>query len=278
MQGSTLLKQNKMEKFTKILIGAGLNEREAIIYITLLKLNSAPASTIATVSKEKRPTVYFVLEQLKLKGLVSHFKRNNSTYYRALDPALLLEDHYNRFISLQSIVPDLTKLNAAHVARPQTTIFEGKEGMISLMEDTLKSKTDLLCWANLDMAADDVFEDYFSIYLQKRIKKKIKLKAIFNYSKKAIYHKYNSKAEFRETHLVSSSKFPFKNEINIYDDKIAIVSHLDKIGVIIQNKNIADTQRSIFDIGFEYAKLTEKSLLTKEDIEYLGDAIDFTLD
>jgi len=31
-------------------------------------------------------------------------------------------------------------------------------------------------------------------------------------------------------------------------------------------------------IAFQQAKLTEKSLLTKEDIEYLGDAIDFTLE
>ena len=53
----------------------------------------------------------------------------------------------------------------------------------------------------------------------------------------------------------------FKNEINIYDDKVAIISHEDQIGVIIQNKNIADTQRSIFELGFEYAKILEKQKL-----------------
>jgi hypothetical protein len=48
--------------------------------------------------------------------------------------------------------------------------------------------------------------------------------------------------------------------INIYDDKVAIVSHQDQVGVIIENKNIADTQRSIFNFAFDYAKILESGM------------------
>ena len=63
--------------------------------------------------------------------------------------------------------------------------------------------------------------------------------------------KDREKAEKREVHLVPADKFPMSNEINIYDDKVAIISHKDLMGVIIQNKQIADTQRSIFKLGWD---------------------------
>ncbi len=80
-------------------------------------------------------------------------------------------------------------------------------------------------------------------------------------SPRQIFKKFGE-AELREIYLIPKEKFPFRNEINIYDDKVAIISHEDEIGVIIQNKNIADTQRSIFELGFEYAKILERDLLT----------------
>ena len=63
------------------------------------------------------------------------------------------------------------------------------------------------------------------------------------------------KEELRELYFIPRNEFPFKNEINIYDDKVAIISHEDNVGVILQNKNIADTQRSIHKLTFNYAKI-----------------------
>lgn len=77
------------------------------------------------------------------------------------------------------------------------------------------------------------------------------------------------KEELREVYLVPKEKFPFENEINIYDDKVAIISHADKVGVIIQNQSIADTQKAIFKLAFEYAQIVESKTLTKEDLLYL---------
>ncbi len=73
----------------------------------------------------------------------------------------------------------------------------------------------------------------------------------------AIKFKERGKEELREIYIIPKEKFPFYNEINIYDDKVAIISHQDQGGVIIQNQFIADTQRSIFKLGFKYAKIIE---------------------
>ena len=46
----------------------------------------------------------------------------------------------------------------------------------------------------------------------------------------------------------------FSNEINIYDNKVAIISFKDDlIGMIIESSEIADTQRTIFKMVWEFA-------------------------
>jgi len=70
--------------------------------------------------------------------------------------------------------------------------------------------------------------------------------------------------------LIPENGFPFDNEINIYDDKVAIISYEDSTGVIIQNEHISNTQKSIFNFAFEHAKTIEKEILTKEDLKYIN--------
>jgi len=78
------------------------------------------------------------------------------------------------------------------------------------------------------------------------------------------------KQALREVYLIPKEEFYFDNEINIYDDKVAIISHEDQVGVIIQNEHIANSQRAIFKLAFQHAKELEKSILTKKDIKFLS--------
>ena len=54
--------------------------------------------------------------------------------------------------------------------------------------------------------------------------------------------------------FIPENKYKFENEINIYDDKVSIISPKDQMGVIIQNQAIADSQRALFYMAFENAK------------------------
>ncbi|MFA4814509.1 MAG: helix-turn-helix domain-containing protein [Candidatus Gracilibacteria bacterium] len=247
----------------------GLNEKESKIYLALLELNESLPSSISRKSGVKRPTTYVVLEQLQKKGLVSHFKRGGNGYYRAIHPKLLLEGQRNKVHQLEEVLPELLNLHSRYSITPQLSIYEGAEGVIKIMEDTLTTSTELLCWANPDIAMG-LLKDYYPSYIKRKVERKIWLKGIFCYDSIGINFKKRGGEELREVYLIPKDRFPFKNEINIYDDKVAIISHQDEIGVIIENKNIADTQRAIFNLGFEYARLLEKNLLSPEDKEYLG--------
>jgi sugar-specific transcriptional regulator TrmB len=253
-----------------ILENIGLTDKEAAVFLALLEFQEALPSTVSKKAKIKRPTTYVILEQLERKGLVSHVKKGRVLYYRALDPRRLLDIQHDRYAALEKALPELLQLHSKYEATPQMTIFEGKEGLIRIMDDTLTAKTELLCWADVTTAVSTTLKDYYPGYITKKVKNKIWLRGIFCYDKAALRFKKFSEKELREIYMIPKEKFPFKNEINIYDDKVAIISHSDQVGIIIQNKNIADTQRAIFGLGFEYAKILEKDLLTKDDKKYLA--------
>lgn len=242
-----------------LLQNIGLSTKEAKIYLTLLSLKEALPSTIAKKAGVKRPTTYVVLEELQKQGLVSYIKRGKIQYFRALDPHSLLEDQHYKYSSLEKALPELLQLHEKYSATPQMSVFEGTEGLIKIMEDTLTTKTELLCWADVSLAVGSL-KDYYPLYIAKKIKREIWLRGVCCYDKMALRFKERGEEELREIYLIPKEKYPFKNEINIYDDKVAIVSHEDQVGVIIQNQNIADTQRAIFKLGFEYAKILEKDL------------------
>jgi sugar-specific transcriptional regulator TrmB len=243
-------------ELTTILENIGLSDKEAKIYLALLKFNESLPSVVAKKAGVKRPTAYVILQQLEQKAIVTRVKKGGFLYYRAIDPHVLLNDQETKFAELKSALPELMGLNNKLFATPQMSVFEGKEGLIRIMEDTLTAKTELLCWANVDQAVESL-KDYYPKYIEKKVKNKLWLRGVFCYSEMAVKFKKLGEKELREIYLIPGEKFPFKNEINIYNDIMAIISQKDEIGVIIQNQAIADTQRAIFQLGFEYAKILE---------------------
>ncbi len=261
---------DKKLKIQSALEKIGLTEKEALVYITLTEIGEAPPSVIAKSAKLKRPTTYIILDQLVEKGVVGHLKKNDHKIFSPVDPNFLLEYEKKKFQELEGIIPDLVGLKNLYTKAPRISLFEGDEGIIQILDDSLSAKDQIYCWSNTGLASSTALEQYHSFFLKKKIEKKIHSKCLFTYDKTGLQFKKNSQKELREVYLVPIEKFPFENEINIYNDKISIISLKDKIGVIIQNQNIADTQRAIFNLGFEYAKLFEKDLLTKEDKEFLS--------
>jgi sugar-specific transcriptional regulator TrmB len=235
----------------------GLSSKEASVYVNLLELNEGICSSIARKASLERSTTYSILEQLSKKGLVSVRKKENSIYYRAVDPKLFLEtkleEHKIKEQSikdLESSLPTLMNLHSDYTVTPQMEVFRGKDGLIQIMEDTLTTSTELLCWCNVDLAVNGILKEYYPTYVRKKVEKKIWLKGIFLDNKLGNLWKEREDEDLREVHLIPKEEYPFENEINIYDDKIAIISHEDKTGIIIQNRTMANTQRAIFNFAF----------------------------
>ena len=62
----------------------------------------------------------------------------------------------------------------------------------------------------------------------------------------------------RETALVPRDKYSFSPEINIYDNKVMIASWKEKMGIIIESKEIADAMKKIYELAWAESKRLDK--------------------
>lgn len=241
-----------MKRFNRVLEGAGLSEKETRVYLAISSLGEASVAAVSREASVKRPTTYLVLEELAQRGLCARKTSGRSTIYRALPAAILAEELDTKLSALRDVLPELESLARKTRAYPQLSIYEGKKGLTQIMEDTLKHGTEICGWADMDQATSGPLEDYYPKYIRKRVKNKIYVRAVFVKNKVGEVLASIGKSQLREAYLVSREDLPIRNEINIYADKIAIISHQDEVGVILQNKFMADSQRAIFNFVFRF--------------------------
>jgi sugar-specific transcriptional regulator TrmB len=237
----------------QILKGIGLNEKEARLYIATLELGDSPASHIAKQAKINRVSCYDLLEKLEKQGLISSYIKDGTKTFSALSPKELKQDVDNRAKRFSEAVPDLQRLSGK-APHARIRYYEGLEGIKHVYSDTLNSKTEILNYAD-SLSIRKYWPNYEEQYVQKRIDARIYLRGIAPNDETGQKVIDDNEKSHREIRLVKSGPFSFKNEINIYDNKISIISFGEKtvLGMIIEDEEIANTQRAIFMMAWEFA-------------------------
>lgn len=94
----------------------GLRPRQARVYLTLLALGEAPASTVAERASLPRLTTYSILERLEEMGLVYFYEKRRMRMYKGNPPEALMkwcDDQIGaiqaRQSRLSSLIPQLKK-------------------------------------------------------------------------------------------------------------------------------------------------------------------------
>lgn len=243
-----------------ILEATGMDQSEAKLYLAGLKLGASPASEYAKKARMNRITAYNHLEELVRKGTFSAIKRSRGKWYQPIAPDRLSTEARKNTEALERILPDLRGLMGNHHRTPRVRYYEGVEGIRDVYLDTLTAKTDLLNFANSEIVRS-FWKEYDRQYVAQRVKRGIRLKGIAPDDEAGKKVQGEDKKSLREIRLVSAYDFPMNNEINIYDNKIAIISFAedesDVFGVIIESKEVADTQKQIFEMAWRYAALGE---------------------
>lgn len=236
----------------KIVKQLGLTEKEARVYLACLELGSSPVSDIAHRSRINRVTAYDVLEHLMKKGMVNSMAKRGAKFYDSTDPHIVAADFKRREAEFRKALPDFKRLKGEAI-HPRIRYFEELDGIKAIYEDTLSSKTEILNYSN-SREIRLHWPNYDEEYVAKRVKHKIYLRGIAPKDKHGIWVHERDKECFREIRLVSADTFTFTNEINIYEDKVAIISYKDRplIGMIIESAEIANTQRDIFKMAWNF--------------------------
>ena len=246
----------------------GLTNNEAKIYLTLVELGPQPANIIAKKSDLIRSTVYPILKGLQKKSLIGSFLKNGVIYFAVKDVHDLLcyVDRKKRFLDHQrdfvmDIIPKIELIKCRGSVQPKVQCFEGIEGVETVMNDSLNSAGPIMCIASIDKWLDSNLKEFVKDYIHTRIFiKKIPLKELIKDTKETrcfLETAYDGGEMYAEVMFVKDNDALFDNNVNIYDDKVAVVS-LEKgleFGVLIESAEFAKTQKSIFDLAWKGAMI-----------------------
>lgn len=234
----------------------GLSENEAKTYMAMLELGPSVVVEIARKAQINRPTAYVQIESLNKKGLVSSQTKGKKQYFIAESPdklELLIENELktveDKKNELNNFLPELLNLFNTSEQRPHVKFFEGKEGVLALQKEFLKTTDDTPIYGITSL--DNIFEifpEFENTYIKKRVQKKIYTKTIYT-SQRGPILKNSDESSLRESKYVESDKLPLGVDITIFKDKVAIVALKGKIsGTLIEHKEIADSFRAIFEL------------------------------
>lgn len=238
-----------------ILEAVGLVDKEAQLYLAGLQLGSAPASDYAKKSGLNRITAYATLEAMVQRGYMTTVKNMRAKWYAPVAPEYLTLEVRKNAEALERSLPELRSLQGAKYRKPRVRFFEGIEGIRHVYQDTLTAKSELLNVAN-SAVVRRFWSNYDEEYVAERVKRGISLRGIALDDETGKRVHGEDKQRLREIRLVPAREFDFTNEINIYDHKVAICSfgsEKELFGIVIESKEVAETQKQIFEMAWRYA-------------------------
>ena len=238
----------------------GFSNKESVVYLALLELGSSVVSDISKKTSLNRSSTYPVLDSLIKKGIVSISTSDKVKVYTAASPERLVqlaEESMKKFSELvgvaRNIVPELKHIYVGAEKKPRVQFFEGIEGLITAYEDTLTSTESIRAYASIENM-HLALPDYFPEYYKRRAGKGIHIKSIFPDTNEAEERiKYN-KEEDREAYLVPKEEYSFSPEINLYEDKVVMMSLVEKFALIVESAELANALKKGFDLAFSEAK------------------------
>lgn len=241
------------------LVNLGLAEKEAKVYLASLELGKAPVQKVAQKAEVNRATTYVIIETLMKKGLMSSITKGKKQYFIAEAPEklnLLFREQEQAIKRKQEylgkIMPKLKSIQPLDKEKPTVRYFEGKDGLIAMTEEFyMTPQNDIAKMVYpLDLIEEIFTEEERKFFTERRVKKGVKTDVLYTSSKR------DRPSTSDGTRVkINEKKYPLTAEMAIYNDKIRIASLKGKLmGMIIEDKELAKTLKSIFELAKKGAK------------------------
>lgn len=245
-----------IDEYESYLVNLGLKRNEAKVYLACVHLGPATVSKICAISGLQRTYVYDILEDLNVKGLVSFSKKAHITTFTALSLEKFKQIQEQKLARYSAVLPEMKLFEKVGIQLPKVRYYEGLDGVKSAIMDTLSvgNGGEILLYVS-GVGLWDKEKSFAQDYINKRVKKNIKIRAIAEDNPETRFWTDKDKEVLRTTRLVPVGLYPFTNEIDIYGDKVLFTSLTDEIlAVAVESKSIATMQRAIFELAWRGAK------------------------
>ncbi|MDC0358973.1 helix-turn-helix domain-containing protein [Oligoflexia bacterium] len=238
------------------LINLGLTEDEASVYLSMLELGGGYVSQIAKKAGKHRATCYHTLGNLLNKGLATKFEKGKYQFFSPEQPEKIVRQAQGNLERAEALLPELLSIQNMRSGKPKIKFFERRSGIETIFEDTLTAEGSILGYTNLALVTT-LFPDFFRKYTKEKVKRKIKTRYLspqpINQAD-LINHFFPKGAnpDLLEILFINPEEFPFKNELAIYENKVAIMSlsEEEQIAILVESHTFSDTMRNIFDLSW----------------------------
>ena len=244
-------------EYIKQLRKFGLSEKEAKVYLSALELGNCLASDISLKSKLPRTLVYDLLERLINLGLVSYSIKGNKKHFLASNPKELIRIIKGKEKAISEILPSLEQLQKIKgTNRPKVQIYEGIEGMKTVMNNILSSGVKIFYGYGSSRSSYGIIPAFMNEWHKERVKKKIIMKVIYNNtletrSRIKTASKTLKQAEFKLMPIELESP----TATVIYGNKVVLQSWTkDPFAVEVESEMMSNNQKKYFEELWKIAK------------------------
>jgi len=252
-----------------ILKDIGLTTGESRTYLALTKLGKSNVGPVVKVTQMQRSTIYFCLESLIQKGLVSFIIENNIRYFKAENPEKLYQLIDNKMERLNNSKEEIeryiqTLKSQQNEEKEEARIFKGWNGMKTFIDDipkVLKKNDDLYIMGVL--TEPNVFPRFRRIlgYMNnKRIKIGFRINIIMNEKLK------DTLGKDREREPGSLVKYIPKDISTpavtyVYRNKVVIgIWKNNPLAIMIENEQTAKSYKNYFNIIWDTIAKSRKEI------------------
>jgi len=233
-------------KIKQVLQELNISNKEVEVYLALLISGSHGATAIAKKAKLNRVTTYHLLRSLQERGLVSYTIKSGVKYFQAVDPKAIyriLKEKEERFMD---ILPQLESMKESILEHPKVEVFEGKEGLKSIMDDWINTKQDIIGIGS--EALDETIGFYFPHFIKRRVKENIKIRIMFQKSKYAQQMRKKDRSELRETKIIKCGNLT--TGVYVYGNRASFLTFIKEqpLGLVIEDKSIVNTIKAMLEL------------------------------
>ena len=245
------------------MVSLGMSGKHAVIFEQLVEGSAETPLSLSRKTKLNRSSIYRYLEELVNNGLVEEVLRGKTKTYQACNPeslSLVVAKQEAKLLTLKEEVPAVVaQLRDKHVEKiveTQIKHFRGKEGLQQMLWNVVSSGKEFVGFG---------YEDW-NTSVGKRFAEKLRLKMMMNeirsreilnkvdddYSYTGLGTRYTQVYEHR---AIAQEVLRVRYDTYIYGDVFAYYYHIqgEMFGVEIHNREIAQTERAMFEILWKMA-------------------------
>lgn len=227
----------------------GLSDKAAKVYLANLALGETTVLELAKESGVPRTSIYYTLDELRERGMITESERGKKTYYMYIEPETILKEARQKIVNLDEILPELEELKWAEKRKPRVEFYFGPAGFKEVWMKVLHSEGEPYCI----ITAADHFSGYvkekyiIEDIISEKKKRNKKSKQIILDSKEARNIVIKDDRENRQSKLLPT-EYPLAFTEIITKDFVAFISRRqENIIFTIDHKSFAETRQSAFN-------------------------------